>query len=248
MIYLFHGLIGDADHYLYVAEKLCAKGYRVCVPDLDFQTYDVEYYRRMFQDRIDAEGTPTILVGNSIGCLLATQLQAEQVGYVLTAPPFDYSNNIVPLGRGQSEAYIKTLYSNHGNIRNETQFLRSATIKLDQMMSDRRMIKRVRSLKAQSLSFLTQNRLPRLASRIRFVIGADDFTTPITDFKQFVRSKTPKAGLSVLKGCGHAIPVEKPTLLANIIAKQAMKIGITKVNQPMRALDSIQNHDSALVF
>lgn len=238
MIYLFHGLIGDADHYRFVAEKLCAKGYRVCVPNLDFETHDVDYYQDKFQAQVDADGARAVFVGNSLGCVLAQKLTAPRAGYVLSAPPFDYDNATTPIERGKSEAYIKTLYYNHGTLRDEERFVASATAKLDQMMANRGMIRRLRSLRAQCLAFTGQDQLHAQSGQIQFVIGAQDFTTPTDAFKSYYKVKAPKAAVSVLKDCGHAIPVEQPTKFANIIAKRAMLVGVPTQDRGNMGIDS----------
>lgn len=209
LIHFFHGLIGSPLHFKQAMARLAPFGLRLNAPTIDYLT----------DEPILALGKVKqgdVVVGNSIGCALALECDAR--AYILTAPPFDFSNGAVPLRRAQIEPWVSDLYQGKGQIADEPELRAEACEQLRALLGNRHNLARIRALKAQAQGFLTDPRLMHLQDRIHFVIGAQDYTTPPKAFAEFVRAMAPRATVTVLPGCGHAVPVERPEAVASIIS------------------------------
>jgi len=159
-----------------------------------------------------------VQIGNSIGCCLAIQAAGPHDQIILTAPPFDYGRGIVPLGKRSVEDWVATLYVRHGAVSNEGAIIDHAAGQVLGLISNRSQIRRLRHYKASALSFWEDPALRRLEDRITFVIGQEDFTTPVAAFCDHVQARLPKAQVLVWDNCGHAVSLDAPKRLAALAA------------------------------
>jgi pimeloyl-ACP methyl ester carboxylesterase len=219
MIHFFHGLVGDHRHFSQVVAHLGPQ-LGVCkVPAIPFLESN-------FDDIV--AGLPkgslrsSVRVGNSIGCSLALKSAGPSDQLILTAPPFDYSRGAVPLRKALINDWIKALYVQHGNIKGEAAFVANATAQVQALLASPTQIKRLRQYKAQAKAFWEDPLLKTHQDRITFVVGKQDFTTPVDDFVTCVRAKLPRASVEVWDACGHAVPLDAPRQLAALIRHRAM--------------------------
>ncbi|WP_281857794.1 alpha/beta fold hydrolase [Litoreibacter halocynthiae] len=219
MFHFLHGLIGSPLHFQQVMRQLRPSGVALCAPTLDYLSHDLPSLARKVAG--DANSSSAVIVGNSIGCQLALQLPIEARAYVLTAPPFDYSRGTVPLRRAQIGPWVDDLYQGKGHISDEAEIRAEACTQLAQLLANRHNIGRIRSLKAQSQDFLSNPKLKQAQARIHFVIGEDDYTTPVDAFRAFVAQNAPGARITVVPNCGHSVPVERPDVVAKIAREEA---------------------------
>ena len=205
MIHFFHGLIGSPLHVQQVCARLTSP-WRA--PVLNYLSADIGAGQVASEDTV---------VGNSIGCGVALGFDAAR--YILTAPPFDFSQGAVPLRRAQIGPWVSDLYQGKGQIEGEAALRAEAVAQLENLLGSRQNLRHIRRLKRQAQGFLTDPRLAQLSHRVEFVIGAQDYTTPPDAFLSWAAKAAPGAQVTVLEGCGHAVPVERPEAIAALIEK-----------------------------
>ena len=151
-----------------------------------------------------------ILVGNSLGCVVALGLQDLADALLLTAPPFDFSNEPLRLRREGVGQYIDQLYDTRQQIENFERHHRDAVRILSTLMTTRTGIRALRAMKEDCMRVLHDGSLPAAGSKVHCLIGARDFTTPPQAFASFLGRIAPQARLRVISDCGHAMPLEAP--------------------------------------
>lgn len=213
MIHFYHGLIGSPRHFESAIQAARLPTSMVRNPDVPYLTEDIPHILRTLPRSQGA----TVHVGNSIGCRFATEMAGPTDHLVLTAPPFDYGQGTVPLRRALVAEWIADLYVNKGNIPDEAAIFEAATQQILGLMESRDQIRKLRSYKDFALAFWEDQTLHDAQERVTFVIGEADFTTPVVAFTRYVKTHLPKATVRVLKHCGHAVPLDAPDRVAQII-------------------------------
>lgn len=216
MIEFYHGLIGDHQHSLATQALLARHGIGIYAPDIPFLRND-------HADVVAGWGVksadPKVRIGNSIGCCLAVAAAGPEDALILTAPPFDYGRGIVPLQKDRVKEWVSGLYVSHGSVVNEQAILENASRQVLGLLESRSQIMRLRQYKKTAMSFWDMPALARHQDRVTFVIGDQDFTTPVADFCAFVERKLPRAHVEVWADCGHAVPLDAPSRLAQIAVR-----------------------------
>jgi len=211
MVDFYHGLIGDHQHFLATQALLEREDCAAHVRDIPFLDHD-------YNDVVDVYGarsqSPTVRVGNSIGCCLAVSAAGPHDQVILTAPPFDYGRGIVPLSKDRVKEWIAGLYVSHGEVLNEAAILNNASQQVLGLLASRQQIRRLRNYKAAAIAFWRMPKLQDLRDRLTIVIGDQDFTTPVAAFCEHVALVLPNAHVVVWEDCGHAVPLDAPSRLA----------------------------------
>jgi pimeloyl-ACP methyl ester carboxylesterase len=220
-MYLFlHGLIGSSGHWTSVVRLMPKTECCVCDAFTDYLHHDVndvaDFYRPMLA-AARRRGEPVTVVGNSLGCVTGLHLLDVADAVVLTAPPFDFDQSAIPLAKGALDAYVRALLAKGASIENQDALVGHACSMIEALMASRQGLRRIRSLKRQAQSFVTSGLLAEAGTRATVMIGAEDFTTPLPEFKEFLRRAAPQARLRVLPECGHAVPLEKSDEVAAVL-------------------------------
>lgn len=218
MVDFYHGLIGDHQHFLATQALLEREHCPTQVPDIPFLDYD---YSEIVGTHAIPSSAPTVRVGNSIGCCLAVHAAGQLDQVILTAPPFDYRRGMVPLCKDRVQDWVAGLYVSHGAVLNEAGILDNASQQVRRLLASRQQIRRLRDYKAAAKAFWSIPELQVLQDRLTFVIGDQDFTTPVEPFCDFVSSRLPGAKVEVWEDCGHAVPLDAPVRLAELTLRQA---------------------------
>ncbi len=224
MIHFFHGLIGDHRHFAETAATCLAQGIPSQNPDIFYLTTG---YAEVLKRHTTPTTKPAIRVGNSIGCGLALATAGQDDRLILTAPPFDFSPGSVPLGKAKIGDWVRELYVKKGQIPDEAAIFSFAEEQLLGLMQSRVMIRRLRQYKLLAQTFWNDPQLRTHEERINFVIGQEDFTTPVDAFADYVAKKFPKASLEIWENCGHAVPLDSSKSIAALVMKEASKLSVT---------------------
>lgn len=226
MIHFFHGLIGDHRHFAQVAATCLARGMPSLNPDIPFLTTD---YVELLRHHTTPTTLPAVRVGNSIGCGLALATAGPNDRLILTAPPFDYSRGSVPLGKAKIGDWVRALYVQKGTIPDEAAIFAFAEQQMLGLMRSRAQIRRLRHYKQSAQSFWNDPALRTHEDRIIFVIGQEDFTTPVDAFSDHVAKQFPNASLAVWEECGHAVPLDASKRIAALVSEEARKLAAQQV-------------------
>ena len=227
MIYGFHGLIGTPGHYDPLRRALPDIG--LTAPDLDFAGTDFAQITADLRKDLTARGGADVIIGNSIGCVLALELGDLARHLVLSAPPFDYSNAPLSLRPRAVEAYIDTLYDPNCDIEDLARHRDAAVQKTRALLGTRAGLRRIRRLRAISLSFAAHPGLGRHQDKTTCVIGSADFTTPPDAFAAFLQSAAPRARLHIVPDAGHCLPLEAPQALSEITSEAIEGFSLTRI-------------------
>lgn len=157
------------------------------------------------------------LVGNSLGCLLALRLSNLADRLILTAPPFDFDSGPTPLQKAHLPRYIDALYSDEARIEDLEDLRKDAESQLKYLLGSRSNLRHIRRLKREAMRFVSSDMLPGAGDNVVCVLGAQDHVTPPMSFSAFLRRRAPDARLVVIPGCGHAVPLEQPGILARLL-------------------------------
>lgn len=221
MIFFYHGLIGDHRHFSATRSALAEHVQDSEAPDIPFLENDLPDILQKFGN---PASRPAVRVGNSIGCGVAVHAAGPDDQIILTAPPFNYDQGLVPLRKALVRDWVSGLYVQHGAIADEAAFLDHATRQILGLLENRGQIKRLRQYKAAAQSFWTDPKLGKLQNRLTFVIGDQDFTTPASAFCDHVNKHLPRANVEVWSDCGHAVPLDAPRRLASKVCQQQMHL------------------------
>ncbi|MEM7440650.1 MAG: alpha/beta hydrolase [Pseudomonadota bacterium] len=244
MIYCFHGLIGSPAHWRLL--QTCASQ-PIKAPKIDYVAEPFEAILERLKREISCVREPVTLVGNSLGCVLALRLQDLGENLVLTAPPFEFDSSPLKLGRTKISDYIDTLYVRQG-IPGLPRLKAEAEVQLKELLSSRAMLRHIRRLKSLAQTFEDPAALAAAGSKVTFVLGADDYATPVAAFRAFARRSAPRARLKVVSDCGHALPVEAPSELLKIIEDaEAVRRGPHNTGDRMFCRDLVGWQHSTLV-
>jgi len=220
MILFFHGLIGSRQNFRFVESQLEGCSSRIFNPDLDFFEHPmdelIDLTRTAIRDK--DRGRTNISVGNSLGCLLALELADEVDKIILTAPMLNFEQFNIPRDKKVIREYTTKLISNNFYVMDVLkQDIDESVDKLHNVVNSIDLIRKLKRVKKEILSYDMDSILNKYQDKIHIVLGADDSVTPPQEYCEYARTVMPGAKITILEGCGHAVPLQKPDELAAII-------------------------------
>ncbi len=220
MFVFLHGLIGASAHFDVIGARLPA-GQTWIAPQIDYAALSLEEHVAQIATRIEAEampGAPVVILGNSIGCVLALELADLADHLVLTGPPFDHDTGSIPLRRTDLEPFVRALFTPNMDPAVADDHVAQAVATLDTLTGSRAMLRETRRLRAVSQSFVDHPALGSHDHKITCLLGALDFMAPEDRLRAYLAKVAPRARLQVVHDCGHAVPVEAPDAVLDVLA------------------------------
>ena len=219
MITCYHGLIGSSRNWAPLSRILGATD-RVLFKDIDYIKQTVtslisEEQRNLTQ----SSSRTTISVGNSLGCVIALGIADKVDKMILTAPPYTKKSNFIPRGRDGVEKYIRGLYCDRPLNISEQEEMSKIGKQFSKIISDRKNIPALRALRQSLWDFDYWKMVKLHGKKIHIVLGEEDHLTPVDEISNYIASNIPEVKMDILPGCGHAVPLEKPERLAEIIER-----------------------------
>jgi len=219
MISCYHGLIGNARNWEPLLDALGTKD--------DFSKSDIDYVRNGIEKIIEAERqklfeykvAKKITLGNSLGCLVALGVGDDVQKIILTAPPYSFGGGFIPRTRSGIEKYIRGIYCDRPLNDEQKLELDKTGRKFSRILSDRKNIPKLRQLAKSVQEFSYWELVKKHRKKVHIVLGAEDTLTPQSEILPYLEENLPDVTVEILKGCGHAVPLEKPRELANIIER-----------------------------
>lgn len=219
MFVFLHGLIGNASHFDPIIAELPQEA-TILAPKLPYNEEDFADIGCAVAHRIRATahpGRPVVVVGNSIGCVLALDLAELADHVVLTGPPFDFGAGQVSLKRGGLEPFVRSLFSPDLDPTVVDAHLADAVAQLDHLTGCRAMVRKTRMLRDIAQGFPCHPGLSCQQTRVTLLVGALDFMAPIGPLLAHLSRVAPHARLRVVPNCGHAVPVEAPQAVVDVL-------------------------------
>ena len=207
-----HGLIGSPSNWSHVTQNIL--GNNVCL-NIDY-TEPLNEQLETIKSTIDKENID-ICVANSLGCLVSLQIADKCKQLILVSPPYKFLKG----GAFMSEKRIKEL-------SNELFFDSSKVPKLEMeetikkwnsRFKTQKTMRELKNLKKELLSFDFKKYYSLYEDKIHFVLGREDKYVPVDEFLKMMKETCPKAQVTIVDKCAHAVQIEKPQVLIDVIAK-----------------------------
>ncbi|MEL7093079.1 MAG: alpha/beta hydrolase [Pseudomonadota bacterium] len=219
MFVFLHGLIGDPGHFDRVVAQMPADA-PLYVPELKYTEMGFGEIGSAVAQTIRArarDGVPVVVVGNSIGCVLALDLAELADHVILAGPPFEFDATPVPLQRDRLEAFVRTLFSQNLDEGIVAKYLAPSVAQLDHLTGSRAMVRRTRQLRDIARGFPCHPGLGCTDTRITILAGALDFMAPVGPMLAHFARAAPHARLRIVPDCGHAVPIEAPQAVLDVL-------------------------------
>ena len=222
-----HGLIGDPSNWDMVIDPLRSNGYACLAPEIpyfDDETTRIEEFAGEVMRQIgNVDPDNTVVVGNSIGCSIALYLANYFKKAILVAPftkMYAY-----PLPRTQ-ENIVKLMVS----LVNDPDRLRDNEVsrhvaRYRALLDSKGRIHHVRKLKLikrAADSFDHAALYDRWQAKTHVIYAGNDRVSPPSAFEEIGR-RHPGLALHRIDDCGHAIPVERPDCLVDVLQRTCLE-------------------------
>lgn len=221
-----HGLIGEPSNWDRVVEPITARGYRCFVPEIhyfDDHSCLIEDFSKHVLDQVpdDVLNTPSVIVGNSIGCSMALYLADRFTEAFLVAPFTKMYSYTLPRSEGNIAGLLKSLVHDPSRLReNEVAKHVERYRALLDSKGRRHHLQKLRKIKAAAEAFDHAGLYAARQGKIHMVYAANDEVSPPSTFEQ-MKLEYPGMTLHEVPECGHAVPMEQPRLLAEILLAAA---------------------------
>jgi len=195
-------------------------GAKIHVPIINYfeqsiaQIVDVERARLIALRR---DCSALVLVGNSLGCLIAAKLHDVADHLVFAGPPFHFAPGPAKFSRDGIGPFVREMYHNQNSLIGHEALIADAETQVERLFSNRRMLLKIREMKLAAQSFVSSDILAPCQHKTHCLIGDHDQTTPEPAFRAFMSKTAPAAAISVLADCGHALPIEQPAAVATAV-------------------------------
>ncbi|THB66313.1 MAG: alpha/beta fold hydrolase [Desulfovibrio sp.] len=219
-VVFLHGLAGESRDFSEVAALL--KGWRVITPAIDYfsgKFVSLPELAGQVAEELpqDLDTAQSLVVGNSLGGMLALAL-AGRFGRVLLAGAHIRTQSGF-VGRGR-----KMLHTELGRIFHDPSLLTPEQVaryeeRWKQFASSRELVRRLKPLKRMLGEFCGSRLYQEHQDRIHLVCGESDSISPVEVCRE-LQAAYPAMELTVLERCGHAVPLEQPKALADVLNKE----------------------------
>ncbi len=221
-----HGLIGEPSNWDLVVEPISARGIRCIVPEIpyfDEATCQIEDFSEQVWANLpkDAVTPNSVIVGNSIGCSIALYLADRFASAYLVAPFTKMYSYTLPRSDSNIAGLMKSLVHDPTRLReNEVAKHVQRYRALLDAKGRKHHLRKLRNIKAAAESFDHAGLYEARQDRIHMVYAGNDEVSPPSTFLQMKRD-FPRMTLHEVPDCGHAVPMEQPGLLAEILLQAA---------------------------
>lgn len=214
-----HGLAGEPEDF--AAVRVHLSGWRVAAPAIDYfsgRFESLDDLARMVRKSLAPEfqDPSCLVIGNSLGGVLALALAKNYVHAVLAGSHIRMSSGFVGRGSGVLATELARIF--HDPARLSAARIRRYEERWQAFASSRAKLRQLRPLKRMVQSFDGHGLYRRLQGRLTLVCGASDAISPLDCCKELV-AQYPGMGMEVLEDCGHAVPIERPQALARVLRR-----------------------------
>ena len=217
-----HGLIGEPSNWDLVVEPMSARGVCCIVPEIayfDETTYRIEDFAEQLWAGLpkDATNGRSVIVGNSIGCSIALYLADRFAAAYLVAPFTKMYSYTLPRSDSNIAGLLKSLVHDPSRLReNEVAKHVDRYRALLDAKGRKHHLRKLRNIKAAAEGFDHTGLYEARQDRIHMVYAGNDEVSPPATFEQMKRD-FPRMTLHEVPDCGHAVPMEQPLILADIL-------------------------------
>lgn len=219
MISFYHGLIGGTSNWKAVCNELRDTGVSVQNKEIGYNFLSLKkIIKESEKDLLISPKTEKkVIVGNSLGCLIALGLAEPADKLILVAPPYETASGSLPRNPESIRDYATSLFHNKNLNETQKESIVEASAKLSFFMSNKDNLQILREIKEAILDFEMQIYISKFQDKIHFILGEDDYITPAVDFENFREKYAPKSRMTIIKKCGHAVPLERPDDVVKVI-------------------------------
>lgn len=217
-----HGLIGEPSNWDLVVEPLSERGVRCIVPEISYfdeNTCQIEDFGEQLWSALprDVKGAQSIIVGNSIGCSIALYLADRFTSAYLVAPFTKMYSYTLPRSDSNIAGLLQSLVHDPSRLReNEVAKHVERYRALLDSRGRRHHLQKLRKIKAAAESFDHAGLYRARQAKIHMVYAGNDEVSPPATFEEMKR-EFPAMTLHEVPDCGHAVPMERPLQLAEIL-------------------------------
>lgn len=219
-----HGLAGEPCDFVGVAANMPAC--RIAAPRIAYLTTSRRSLEELAAEILnDLPGDwpldRTVVVGNSLGGAVALAMAEHVPSLVLAATH-------IQLGRGFLSRTGLTVRKELDRIFYDPTVIADERIahyetRWQELASSRQGFGMLRCLKRMVTAFDFGYWYARYQHKITLVCGHHDRISPLGDFRALA-ARHPRMRMLVLDRCGHAIPLERPAALADVLISQARSL------------------------
>jgi len=221
-----HGLIGEPSNWDRVVEPIAARGFQCYVPEISYFDDDtclIEDFSEQVLAKLPNEvlTSRSVIVGNSIGCSIALYLANHFSEAFLVAPFTKMYSYTLPRSEGNITGLLKSLVHDPSRLReNEVAIHVERYRALLDSKGRKHHLQKLRKIKVSAESFDHAGLYRTYQDKIHMVYAANDEVSPPSTFEQ-MKLDFPGMTLHEVPDCGHAVPMEQPGLLAEILLAAA---------------------------
>ena len=234
-----HGLIGEPSNWDLVVEPMSARGVSCIVPEIpyfDESTCRIEEFGEQLWANLpkDAVNAHSVIVGNSIGCSIALYLADRFAAAYLVAPFTKMYSYTLPRSDSNIAGLLKSLVHDPSRLReNEVAKHVERYRALLDTKGRKHHLRKLRNIKVAAETFDHAGLYEARQDRIHMVYAEKDEISPPATFEQMQRD-FPRMTLHDVPDCGHAVPMERPLALAEILM-QAVPVAFNE-DRPAQAI------------
>lgn len=217
-----HGLIGEPSNWDLVVEPLIERGVNCIIPEIpyfDEDTYLIEDFAEQTWSKLphDVVGSDAIIVGNSLGCSIALCLADRFSSAYLVAPFTKMYSYTLPRSDSNIAGLLKSLVHDPSRLReNEVAKHVDRYRALLDSKGRRHHLQKLRKIKGAAEAFDHAGHYDAHQNKLHMVYAGNDEVSPPSTFEQMKRD-FPGMTLHEVPDCGHAVPMERPRQLADIL-------------------------------
>lgn len=237
---LLHGLAGAPEDWCATLAHL--SGVQALTPRIDYLSMDeggLPGLAASLRDSLPSWFVPeqAVVAGNSLGGALALLSCVTFRRIVLVAPHLQTMH-------GRLDRGVQTVRRELERIFHAPEHLHRIQVREYERLwarasGTRPQVARLRHLKRRVASFDVERHLSWRASSVTLVCGREDLLTPVCRLEELKR-RHPEVYLHVVEGCGHAVPLERPGVLAGLL-QEAWQDGVENYPEQAKVTDREKN-------
>lgn len=224
---LLHGLAGSAEDWCRTLVHL--PGARAVTPRIDYigaarSGAGLEELAHGLHKALPPwfEPEKALVAGNSLGGALALLLSPLFGRSILVAAHLHIAS-------GRLDRGLSTVHRELGRVFHRPERLHSLQIReyerlWQRLTATRYRLRQLKSLKRLVSSFDLEESLLQHGSKTTLICGDADALSPLPRFRQIAR-RHPQLRLAVVERCGHAVPLERPAVMARHLREEFASIG-----------------------
>lgn len=223
MNFLFlHGLAGSPNDWSATGKYLALNGHAWYAPKIPY--FEAEYSSMgdlTANIRTEIPGwfldEQSIIVGNSLGGSVALHLGEKSNLIALVACHVSFSTRWVGRGVETLNREIESVFYDTSNLT--TEMRKQYEDLWASLTKNRRSFTKLGEIKRAITSDNLDALYEQMQSKIHAICGAEDKLSPLENYIE-LKNRFPGIAINKISECGHAIPIEKPLELANLLIKK----------------------------